>query len=150
MEGQHPMQQRHLRDIIAGGKFVSVDGSTTVVEATRVMTESGIGALAVMNGERLEGIFSERDVVNRVVARGLDPKATAVHDVMTAPVVTADPGTKAIDALRTMQENGFRHLPVCDGDRAVGMVSLRDFFGAEMAEVQDELSFEHAIEEELW
>jgi CBS domain-containing protein len=144
------MQQRHLREIIAGGKLVSVDGNTTVVEATRVMTQSRIGALVVMHGNSIEGIFSERDVVNRVVARGLDPKSTPVYDVMTRPVITATPETKAVDALRTMQENGFRHLPVCDDGHPLGVVSLRDFLGAEMAEVQDEISFEHAIEEELW
>lgn len=144
------MQQRHLREIIAGGKLVSVDGNTTVVEAARVMTQSRIGALVVMHGNNIEGIFSERDVVNRVVARGLDPKSTSVYDVMTTPVITAGPETKAIDALRTMQENGFRHLPVCDDGHPLGVVSLRDFLGAEMAEVQDEISFEHAIEEELW
>ncbi|RDD62021.1 cyclic nucleotide-binding/CBS domain-containing protein [Ferruginivarius sediminum] len=144
------MQQRHLREIIAGGKLVSVDGNTTVVEAARVMTQSRIGALVVMHGNNIEGIFSERDVVNRVVARGLDPKSTSVYDVMTTPVITAGPETKAIDALRTMQESGFRHLPVCDDGHPLGVVSLRDFLGAEMAEVQDEISFEHAIEEELW
>ena len=144
------MKQRHLRDIIAGGRVVSIDGAASVVEATRVMTRSRIGALIVVNGRRLEGVFSERDVVNRVVAAGLDPKSTSVADVMTAPAISVGPDMKAVDALRTMQENGFRHLPVVDGETILGMVSLRDFLGAEMAEVQDEMSFEHAIEEELW
>lgn len=144
------MQTRHLRDIIGSGKMITVEGDATVVAATRLMTRNHVGALMVMNGQRLEGILSERDVVNRIVAEGLDPKSTSVYEVMTRPVVTASPGDKAVDALRTMQENGFRHLPVCDNGRPVGMVSLRDFLGAEMAEAQDEVAFEHTIEEELW
>lgn len=144
------MQTRQLRDVIADGRMITVDGDATVVAATRLMTRNHVGALMVVNGQHLEGILSERDVVNRIVAEGLDPKSTSVYEVMTRAPVTASPETTAVDALRTMQENGFRHLPVCDGGRPVGMVSLRDFLGAEMAEVQDEVAFEHAIEEELW
>lgn len=145
------MHERRLRDVIKREQVVSVDGGSNVVEATKLMTRSGVGAVLVVNGSRLEGIFTERDLVNRVVAQGLDPKSTMVADVMTSSIHTATLDTKAVDALRLMQENGFRHLPICDDDRRpIAMVSLRDFLGSEMAEVQDEIAFEDTIERELW
>lgn len=144
------MQQRRLSDVLDGSSLITVDGSTSVADAAKLMADRHIGAVIVMVGDRVHGIFSERDVVNRVVALSRDPAATQVADVMTTPVMTGLPETKAVDALRIMQENGFRHLPVCRDGRPLGMVSLRDFMVRELAEAQDEVEFEHAIEEELW
>lgn len=144
------MKHRTLGRICAGGRIFSIDAGASVCEAARVLRDNRIGAVMVIDDARLTGILSERDIVARVVAPGRDPGATRVSEVMTRPVITAGPETDAVDALRTMQENGFRHLPVVGGDGILGMVSLRDFLGAEMAEVQDEISFEDAVAEELW
>lgn len=144
------MHQRQIQEVIAGRPIVSVTSDTTITDATKLMTERKIGALLIVDDGSVEGILSERDILNRVVAGGLDPTATAVNAVMTHPVITVSPTTKAVDALRMMQENGFRHLPVCEGATPMGMVSLRDFLGPELAEAQDEIDFEHVIEEELW
>ncbi len=144
------MHERRLSDVVGTRGVVSVESTAHVLDAARMMAKHEIGAVLVVADGKTAGIFSERDVLTRVVASQRDPAATRVAEVMTPALITASPATKAVDALRIMQENGFRHLPVCDGVRPIGMVSLRDFLGAEMAEAQDEVAFEHLIEEELW
>jgi CBS domain-containing protein len=139
------MSERVLRDILADNRVISVDGSSNVVEATRVMMHTDAGAVLVTNGNKLEGIFTERDLVKRVVGAGLDPKATSVVDVMTGSIQTAHPDTSAIEALKTMQQNGFRHLPVQENNSLLGIVSLRDFIGKEMTEIQDQQAVERSI-----
>jgi len=104
----------------------------------------------VSDGAQLTGILSERDVTYRAVAAGLDPNTTAVRAVMTTRVVAAPPHMRAVNGLQLMAENGIRHLPVVDAGSIVGIVSLRDFLAAELAQVQDEISFEGAVAEELW
>jgi len=138
------MNERVLRDILGDNRPVSVDGGSNVVEATRVMMRTDAGAVLVMNGSKLEGIFTERDLVKRVVGAGLDPKSSAVADVMTGQIQTAHPDMKAVDALKTMQDNGFRHLPVKENNKILGVVSLRDFIGKELTEIQDQQAIERS------
>ena len=115
-----------LRDLLKDRKVYSIEATSTVLEAARFMMEHNIGALPVLRNGELAGIFSERDIMNRVVAVGRTPGTTIVSEVMTANprAVAAD---ESIDeCLFIMREFGFRHLPIVDGKELRGLVSLRD------------------------
>ena len=99
---------------------------------------SSPAVLVVDEDNRLVGIFTGRDVVGRVVASDCDPVATTVVRVMTRDPVTFPPGKNAIDALRLMQDGGFRHLPIVENGRVVGIVSRGDFRGLEQARLDEE------------
>lgn len=103
----------------------SVDPETTLAEATTVMGERHIGSALVLEEERLVGILTERDVV-RAMSTAHDAPMRPVIEWMTKHPTTIAPDVAVKEALRVMVEGGFRHLPVLDGDRVVGMVSMRD------------------------
>ena len=125
------MKHREVRQLITRDGLVSLPATATVREASRLMAEHGVGAVLVMAESALQGIFTERDALNRVLAEGRDPDATELAEVMTGNVVTLGPTAAAVDALRLMSEIGFRHLPVVENDHVYGIISLRDFIGAE-------------------
>lgn len=102
-----------------------VDPSTTVAEAATMMGERRIGSALVMEDERLVGIFTERDIV-RALGQHFDAAGHAVSEWMTRDPMTIGSGTSTQQALDTMLQRGFRHLPIVDGDRVAGIVSLRD------------------------
>jgi CBS domain-containing protein len=106
----------------------SVDPSETVGEAVAVMAQHRIGSVLVMQGDRLLGIFTERDTV-RALSQAHDAARHEIISWMTHDPKTAAPEMDTEDALRTMLDNGFRHLPVVEGGRVVGMVSMRDLAG---------------------
>ena len=112
-------------------EVIQLPAEATVRSASRLMAEQGIGAVLVMKGEEIHGIFSERDALKRVLAEDLDPDTTTLAEVMTREMVTLDPDAFAVDALRLMSQVGIRHLPIVDREKVVGMISLRDFIGAE-------------------
>jgi CBS domain-containing protein len=120
------MSIRSIRSIVAGQTPISATKNTTVVEAARKMKEENIGALLVLDSSRLIGIFTERDALFRVLAAGLDPNTTRLADVMTAQPQTIGPDEPFLHALRIMYESKFRHLPVVEFGRPLGMVSVRD------------------------
>jgi len=103
-----------------------ISPSDTVATAVGVMSKFKIGALPVVGNDRLLGIFSERDVLVRIVNEGLDPKTTPVSRVMTENPEHVAPSTTVEDAMRLMRTKGFRHLPVLDHERLVGLISIRD------------------------
>src|SRR5947208_2503426 len=111
-----------LRDIVRPGFLTTVQPHATVAEAVRLMTERNVGIVAVLQGDVLVGLCSERDVVRRVVGRGLDPAATAVRDVMTAEIVVADADDDHQAAMAAMDAANIRHLPVVSGGRLLGML----------------------------
>jgi CBS domain-containing protein len=115
-------------------KFVSVPPTTTVREASNLMAKKQVGAVLVVEGERLVGIFSERDAVFRVIARGLDPAATPLAQVMTPEPKTIKPNNTFGYAMTLMHENGFRHLPVIDEGKVVGIVSARSALDPDLEE----------------
>lgn len=120
------MSIRSIRSIVAGQTPISATKNTTVVEAARRMKEENIGALLVLDSSRLIGIFTERDALFRVLAAGLDPNTTRLADVMTAQPQTIGPDEPFLHALRIMYESKFRHLPVVEFGRPLGVVSVRD------------------------
>jgi CBS domain-containing protein len=111
-------------DIMTTALF-SIEPATTVAEAATVMGERRIGSALVMEGDRLLGIFTERDIV-RALGQHFDAAGHAVSEWMTADPTTVPPATAAQEALRTMLDRGFRHLPVTEGDQVIGVVSMRD------------------------
>jgi CBS domain-containing protein len=113
--------------------------TATVQEACRLMRDRRIGAILVTGRDgRLLGLVTGRDVVARVVAEALDPTTTPLGTVMTAKPDTIGPQAHAIDALRLMQDGGYRHVPVVDGTRITGIVSFGDFKGMERARLDEE------------
>jgi CBS domain-containing protein len=120
------MSIRSLRTIVGKQKPVTAPKHATVREASRAMKLHNIGALLVVDGTRLTGIFTERDALFRVLAEGRDADATHLADVMTPHPQTMHPDEPFVHALRAMHLGRFRHLPVVEFDRPLGMVSVRD------------------------
>jgi CBS domain-containing protein len=114
---------------------LSTGADATVQQAVQSMVASDVGAIVVLDGERLAGIFTERDLLNKVVDKGLDPKTTPLSRVMTRDVVTARQDDDVDDSLERMARGRFRHLPVVDGGgRVIGMLSQRDFVAISLAD----------------
>lgn len=140
------MRRRIVKDMISG-QVHRLPPDASVQEAARLMADQHIGAILVMAQADLLGIFTERDLLSRIVAQGLHPADVTIGQAMTADPVAVGPETAAIDALRLMREGGFRHLPVRQERQVIGVISLRDFIGLEYAEVDQQLDFEAAIAE---
>jgi CBS domain-containing protein len=115
-------------------KFFTADPSENVSNATKLMRDKNLGALLVVSNGRLVGIFTERDALYRVLAEGLDAKATTLRDVMTVDPVTLGPERSYGHALLVMYENGFRHIPVVEDGQAVGIISSRNAMDPDMEE----------------
>jgi len=113
-------------DLVKDRRVYSVDADKTVLEAARFMMEHSIGALPVLRNGELVGIFSERDVMNRVVAVGRTPGTTKIAEVMTTNPRGVDVNESVEECLFLMKEFGFRHLPIVSGKELKGLVSLRD------------------------
>ena len=109
-----------------GSALFSVAPSVTVADAVRVMNEQKIGSVVVLEGSRLVGVFTERDVLTRVVAAGRVPHVTRVNDVMTGNVITVTPETTIEDVMELFTTKRCRHLPVLDGNSLVGLISIGD------------------------
>ena len=124
-----------LRELVKDRKVYSIDAAGTVLEAARLMMENNIGALPVIRNGELAGIFSERDIMNRVVAVGRTPGHTAVAEVMTANPRAVNLDETVEECLFIMQEFGFRHLPIVEGKQVRGLVSLRDIVKRQAAEL---------------
>ena len=125
------MTNRQMGEIVRNQRPVTKPATTTVRDAAETMHKHRIGAVLVTDGQDcLCGIFTGRDLV-RIVAAGHDPAATPLHVAMTKDPCTMPPGKTAIEALRLMHDGGFRHIPVVDGERIVGIVSRGDFRGLE-------------------
>lgn len=128
-----------LRRMIRRRELIAAAPTATVMEVATQMTDAHVGALCILDGDRLVGIFSERDLMTRVLVAGRDPRRTPVADVMTRDVVTATMDDSRSDCLSKMQEERFRHLPVMEDDRAVAMLSMRDLMRDEIEEQREEI-----------
>ena len=144
------MPNRTLRQVVEGQTVVSALANTTVRAAAITMARHKIGAILVVDDQgRLAGLFTERDVLNRVVAQGLDPDSTRLSAVMTADLQTASPDKPLAHALHMMFEGGFRHVPVVEDGRPIGMVSARNALGLEIRQFEKELEDRDHIAEIL-
>jgi CBS domain-containing protein len=113
-----------IRDVMSE-RIVTVEANATVAEAATIMGSRGTGSALVMRGEHLEGIFTERDIV-RALGEHFDAAGHLVHNWMTPDPITVEASASVPEALDLMLSKGFRHLPVIEAGRLVGMVSLRD------------------------
>jgi CBS domain-containing protein len=130
---------RNMSDIVRNQAPVTLPPSATVREACRFMRDRRVGAVLVTEGEnRLLGIFTGRDAVHRVLAEGKSAARTKLAEVMTREPDTIPPGKTAIEALRLMEDGRYRHVPVVDGGRIVGIVSRFDFSGTELDRLDEE------------
>jgi len=115
-----------IRDLLSNRTIHYVQPDQTVFEAANYMVQCNVGAVPVLDGTKLVGIFSERDIMKRVVTEGRDPMTTRIGDVMTQDIHSVAPTSTCLDAMAMMQEYAVRHLPVCEGTTLVGFLSLRD------------------------
>lgn len=128
-----------LEKILRRKNLVTAPPAFSVLEVARRMKEARVGALPILDGERLVGVFSERDLMTRVVVAGRDPGATPVGEVMTRDVVTAKVGETRDQCLEKMQRAGCRHLPVLADGHLIAMVSMRDLLWDEIEEQVEEI-----------
>lgn len=134
------MQRKIMPDIVKRQTISSLKSDNTVLEAASMMVKANIGAVVVLDGkDRLIGIVTERDMTRRVVAKGLDPKKTQLSEIMTKNPDTLAPDDSAFDALELMQARNYRHLPVVEDGKCVGMVSVRDLYAAAKASLEENI-----------
>jgi CBS domain-containing protein len=134
------MQYRIIPDVVRDQNVRLIPADATVMDAVRYMAIRHIGAVLVGKDGVLEGIFTERDLLTRVVAKGLDPDQTPLHRAMTASPDTVSPNQSASEALERMHRRGYRHLPVVDdAGKVVGIVALRDLNAVVRRQLEDEL-----------
>lgn len=143
------MPQRAIRTVVANQKILTAPAGTSVTEAARLMKQSRVGAIMVVEMRRLVGIFTERDALLRVLAEDLDPHTTTLRDVMTADPQTIEPDRPFAHALHMMFEGGFRHVPVVERGMPLGMVSARDALALEAEEFEAALQRREHIREIL-
>ena len=134
------MTTRKIAAVIAGRSLVTASIDDSVEKAAKTMAEANVGAVLIVTNGRLEGVFTERDLLKRVVAVGKDPQTTLLTEVGTFDPVTISPERQLGHAMHLMMIGGFRHVPVVDNGEVVGVVSARDMLGAELIE------FEHEVE----
>lgn len=133
-----------IGSLVADREVYTLSADQTVRDAARYMTERRVGAASVLEGTRLVGILSERDIMSRVVARGFDPETTRVADVMTRDLVVAEASDSHEEGLRRMKQAGCRHLPVVDAGRLLGMVAQRDLLQVDLTAKDEEIRWLNA------
>jgi CBS domain-containing protein len=126
------MSERTVRQIIEGQEPVTAPSGMTVTEAAKLMKEHNIGALMVVEDDKLVGVFTERDALFRVLAAGLEGDRTDLAAVMTTNPQTIGPESGFTTALQMMHDGRYRHLPVVEEGRVIGIVSVRDALGPEL------------------
>lgn len=136
------MTNRRMGDMVRRQNPGMLPQTASVQEACRMMRDRRIGATLVTDeAGRLVGLFTGRDAVARVLAEAIDPVTTPLRLVMTPRPETIGPAATPIEALRLMQDGGYRHLPIVEGGRIVGIVSMGDFSGLERARLDEETGF---------
>ena len=138
------MIRKIVPDVIDKQTLVKIGPRDTVRVAALLMRERKVAALLVMESDRLVGIVTERDMTARGVAAGINPDTTAVAEIMTANPDTLGPDDTASDAIRMMIRHNYRHLPVVDGAKVVGMVSVRDLYAVYNTELEQDLKDRNA------
>jgi CBS domain-containing protein len=129
----------HICDLIKNQETYRADADQTVLDVAQAMVARNIGAVPVLRDGLLVGIFSERDLMKRVVVEGRQAGDTRVSEVMTSDPLTVSPQETPENCMLLMRRHGFRHLPVCDGKQLRGLVSLRDLMLHDLNEKDDEV-----------
>jgi CBS domain-containing protein len=141
---------RMVREIMSSAHLVVCQTGSMLQDAAKVMKENDVGSIVVLNGERLVGIFTERDAVNRVVASACDPATTPIDRVMTRDPDVVSPDDPVSEAIRKMDEFRYRHLPVVEQGRLIGVLSVRDLSLRDLASMAYELDTRHNFSEHGW
>jgi CBS domain-containing protein len=128
-----------LRDIMRSGFLFTVQKKAMVSEAVRLMADHNVGIVIVLDGTRLAGVLSERDVIGRVLHQGLVPASTPIGEAMTGCVITAEADMDYESAMRAMDDAGIRHLLVTSGTRMLSMISIRDLMRAVIQDRDEEV-----------
>src|ERR1035437_5043159 len=128
-----------VRDIVQDRELFFVEENHSVARVARRMVELHVGAILVLNGEQLKGVFSERDLMKRVVLERLDPDQTPVSSVMSTNIASIDESATLEEAMEAMRERNCRHLPVTREGRVVNFLSMRDLMNFELASKTDEV-----------
>lgn len=132
------MFSQRIRSVMERKKLVTAPPETTVSKAAKLMASKNVGAVMVVENERLIGIFTERDALVRVIAKGRDTQTTLLADVMTPDPQTVDPDKSFGYALLMMHEQGFRHVPVIENGKPIGIVSSRNALDPDLEEFVSE------------
>ena|SRR4026207_2210496 len=127
------------RELFSGQDLTVISKEQTVYDAACLMAEKKIGAVPVVEGGRVVGIFSERDIMNRVVARNLNPQKTSIEQVMTKELIVGTPEENIPQILSRMKQANIRHLPIIEEDKLVGIISFRDLLQADIREKDEEI-----------
>ncbi|HKG23638.1 MAG TPA: CBS domain-containing protein [Blastocatellia bacterium] len=132
---------KNLGSIVKGSSrdVYTVNAGSTVQHAALYMSGRNIGAVTIVEGERVVGLFSERDLMKRVVAEGRDPNEVLVRDVMTTELTIAAPEDSCEEGISKMRQANCRHIPVLEEDKFLGLVSLRDLLEVDADEKADEI-----------
>ena len=141
--------ERTIRDVIAQQQLVTAPPQMSVREAAQIMKQRRVGAMMVVEHGMLVGVFTERDALNRVVAEGRDANSTALAGVMTHNPKTVSASASFNAALEMMHEGRFRHVPVVEAGRPVGMISVRDAMGPELESFVYEMLRQEQVSEVL-
>ena len=132
-----------LDNVLINQRLVLIDNSSSSYEAAVMMLKNRCGALLVCDSKTkdgtLLGIVTERDLAFRVIPKGLDPKKTSVDKIMTKNVDTISPNKTTLDAIKVMKTKGFRHLPVTNDKKIIGILSMRDLYDFANNQLQDSL-----------
>jgi CBS domain-containing protein len=138
-----------VRDLLERSTLVQGSPDMRADEAARRMAEGCCGSILVVEQEKLVGIFTERDMLNRVVAKGRDPAKATLAEVMTRDPDTIEADAHVADAIRMLDEFGYRYLPVLDNGRVIGVVSNHHFPFADVLAMAGEIEARHALTERL-
>lgn len=132
-----------VSDILSrkGRSVVSVETNHTVMDAVRLMNTHRIGAVVVIDKETVVGIFTERDLLTRIVGKGLSPDQTRIGEVMSTPIAYCSPETEIAECGRAMTQKRIRHLPVIDNGRLSGLVSVGDVMAWELSDQQSTIKY---------
>jgi CBS domain-containing protein len=144
------MPTRPVREIITRDRPLVGRAGDMVRTAVEEMAEHGCNSILVCDGEQLRGIFTERDLLVRVVAAGRDAARTKLAEVMTREPDTIESSQPVVEAVRRMDECGYHHLPVLEGNHLLGMITLRDVPLDVMVRLQPELEQRHLLAERMW
>jgi len=126
-----------------GSDVATVDRKSSVLDAAKLMNQKRIGAVVVRDGDKIVGIFTERDVLNRIVAAGRDPKATPIGEVMTSPMACCRRDAKLSDCKAIMTQKRIRHLPVVEDGTLFGLISTGDILASEVDDNQATIEYLH-------
>ena len=140
------MHLKIIPDIVKDQSICALLSSSTAIEAAKAMVTHHCAAVVITDEDgKLIGIVTERDLTRRVVADDRDPKSTILGDIMSKDPDTLSPGDSALDALELMRVRGYRHLPVVDQDRVIGMVSVRDLYAAVKESLEKDIQETEAL-----